>query len=873
MQKTWKFLQLESPWGKVVILLVLALLYGALFLPLITFVGRASAALVAVPVAAAGWLFGPLAGFVAGLLSIGLHTGLFFLLNGVEGVTSLLADWPGNLMVIAAGYSVGLIRKELGERARMGIELSSRERFISILSLAARDVLDPNLAHDDRYFYLASHLANLFMADYAYVLGWNASRGEMTLLTTTRPNIQHTADFALESDNSASHSLVIANNQALVLNSDSPPSLVNLATLRELSLPPHSEFALPLVSGKYQFGAVVFGFESPRHISAQEIIFAPLAGSQVALALRIAEQDAQIKKQLREAQSLSNIGRALSETEKVGLETLLQLIADSTQELIPVAQKVVLHLLDAENQVLIPRAVAGESQTPNSKLNMRLGEGIAGQVIASGKSISIPDVQTDQRFLYPTHSLQYRSLIVAPIKKQQQKVLGSLSIDSKQANAFTPDDERLLELLGVQAAIAIENASLLETIRQDLQEIRALHHIGRALATTLNPDELFSDTVNLLFELFGFYHIQIFVADTLRNKMVARAASGEHAAQLLEGGYEIEIGAGIVGHVAEIGEPFVTNNVEAVVFYMRHPLLTETQSELTIPIKTSNQVLGVLDIQERPPRQFSPRQMNLMAAVADQLAVALEKANLYQELQTALHQEKEMRDCLIQNERLALAGKLLASVSHELNNPLQAIQNALFLIQEDEHLSKQGKQDLSIILAETERMASLISRLRATYRAAQAEDFQPTLLNDIVEDVHALTATYMRHRKITFNFHPDPDLPLIPVIPDKIRQVVLNLVINAIEAMPEGGQLTILTAYLPQSQQAQMTFLDTGAGINPAIQDRIFEPFVTDKETGTGLGLTITADIIRQHQGEIRARNNPSGGAIFEVCLPIRREE
>lgn len=872
IQKTWRFLQPESSREKVVILLLMTLLYGALFHPLVAFAGPASAALVAGPVAATGWFFGPGAGLIAGVLSIGLNAGLFYLLDGIEGVTFLLTGWPGNLMVIAAGYSVGLIRKEFGERARIGIELSSRERFISILGLAARDVLDPKLAQD-RYFYLASHLANLFVADYAYVLQWNESQGEMTLLTTTSPHVKHAANFALERDKAAPHSIFIGNNQALVLSKDAPPSLVNFATLRELSLPANSEFVLPLVAGEYKFGVAVFGFASPYRASVQEIIFAQLAGSQVALALWTAEQDVRIKKQLREANTLSNIERALSETEKVGLETLLQLIVDSAQELIPAAQKVVLHLVDTDKQVLIPRAVAGAGNTPRLNLNMRLGEGIAGQVIAAGNSVSISDVRTNPRFISQTIPVQYRSLVVAPIKKSQQNVIGTISIDSEHSNAFTPDDERLLDALGVHAAIAIENASLLETTRQDLQEISALHHIGSALAATLQPDELFHDTVNLLLELFGFYHVQIFVADPQQNKMVVRAASGEHAAQLLESSHEIEIGAGIVGHVAEIGEPFVTNNVEAVVFYMRHPLLTETQSELTVPIKTDNQVLGVLDIQERPPRQFSPRQMNLMMAVADQLAVALQKANLYQELQTALRQEKEMRAQLLQSERLALAGRLLASVSHELNNPLQAIQNALFLIREDEQLSPQGRQDLNIILAEAERMASLIGRLRATYRAAQAEDFQEVLLNDMIEDVHALTSTYMRHRNIVFTFHPDPGLLPIPVIPDKIRQVILNLFMNAIEAMQNGGELTVSTHYLPKQGQARMTFSDTGPGIQPDLQDRIFEPFVTNKQNGTGLGLTITADIVRQHRGKIQACNNPSGGAAFEVYLPTQRDK
>src|SRR5690606_3022052 len=215
------------------------------------------------------------------------------------------------------------------------------------------------------------------------------------------------------------------------------------------------------------------------------------------------------------------------------------------------------------------------------------------------------------------------------------------------------------------------------------------------------------------------------------------------------------------------------------------------------------------------------------------------KAELYQELQNSLQQEKAMRNQLIQNERLAAIGRLLASVSHELNNPLQAIQNALFLLKEEQGLSEQGKQDLNIVLAESERMASMIKRLRDTYRPMRAEDFRQTQLNALIEDVYALVAGHLRHNQITFEFFPDPELQPIPALTDQLRQAILNLVINAVEAMPSGGKLTIYTEFLPTTEEALITIVDTGKGIAANIMDNIFEAFNTDKEKGTGLGLTI----------------------------------
>jgi signal transduction histidine kinase len=343
----------------------------------------------------------------------------------------------------------------------------------------------------------------------------------------------------------------------------------------------------------------------------------------------------------------------------------------------------------------------------------------------------------------------------------------------------------------------------------------------------------------------------------------------EKSARLLQQGFRLPRGLGVISHVIETATPFFTNNVNDVIFFFRNPLLPDTQSELAVPIKVEGEVVGVLDIQHTAARRLTAGDLQLMTAVADQLSVALQKANLYTNLQTALQQEQTMRSQLIQSERLALVGRLLASVSHELNNPLQAIQNALFLLKEEANLSGQARQDLDVILAEAERMAALIERLRSAYRPARVRDFLPVDLNNLIEDVHTLITTHMRHKEITFEFVPEENLPAVSGSPDQIRQVALNLFLNAIEVMKPGGRITVLTRGLPHQNEVLLTVKDTGPGIDLEILPHIFEPFITSKHTGTGIGLTITHDIIEQHHGRIEAQNNPQGGAIFNIWLPM----
>jgi len=501
---------------------------------------------------------------------------------------------------------------------------------------------------------------------------------------------------------------------------------------------------------------------------------------------------------------------------------------------------------------------------------LEIGSGLAGKAARKLKTVSIADLSRIRNPVL-TQSISgegFISYYAVPLIAKEE-LQGVLEIFHRATLAPDPEWLTVLETLAAQAALSIQNASLLEATQESLKEVNALYRISQSLTGSLDPDQLMKDVVELLHKNFGFYHVQIYLVDPDGKEMVAGHGGGELGDRLLENGYRLPVGMGIIGHVAETGQAFTTNDVDQVIFFVRNPLLPETLSEMCVPIKIEDQVLGVLDIQHTYPNRLTERQMHLMEAVADQLAVSLQKANLYAKLQDSLRQEKSMRGQLIQSERLALVGRLLASVSHELNNPLQAIQNALFLLKDEEHLSPQGKQDLDVILSEAERMASLIERLRSAYRPGRVKDFRPVELNDLIEDVHTLITTLLRQKQIAFELHPDPDLPPFSGMSDQMRQVVLNLFLNAIEVMKPGGRLIVRTLNLPQQNEVLLTVKDTGPGIDPDLLPRIFDAFITDKQTGTGLGLTITRDIIEQHFGRIEAENDPDGGAVFRVWLPI----
>lgn len=832
---------------------------------------------VIIPVIAAGWFYGIRGGLIFGMIAIFLDIILIRIFQ-VKNIQEYLLNHEmetfflsGHFLILMAGLSIGRFRQMNNSRIGMESKLLQSTRFLSQLNNMTHSIIAAQ-DFDLMMQILATDLTTLLEADSCYITRWdpekkqvfpvatNAKAGHPFLTMNYPTGEKNLTLSALE----AEQILVVENSRNTLLSS---PQIIQ--RFSEASF-----ISIPLIYGKYKLGAAIAGFNKSNQFTAEKLEHAKQASNQIALAIWNVQQGFELKKRLQEVETLARISQALSETERIGLQTVLQLIVTSAKELIPGAEQAVIHLLDNEKQLLEAHAVSGyeNSNTNWKSIRIHLNEGVAGQVLVSGKTINLADVKKDARYVTYSEAPKYRSLMVAPVQSGEQK-LGTISVQSTLVSAFTEAESRLLSALGTQAAIAIENAHLLESIQQALKESNALYRITQGLVASLDPQELLKDAVNLLQKNFGYYHVQIYVLEPEDGELVLREGSGEIGRKLKATGHSLRPGDGIVGYAAETAEPFFTNDVDKVHFFVRNPLLPDTKSELAVPVKIGRRVLGILDIQQVPPGYLTQRDIQLVSAVADQLAVALQKANLYEELQISLEQEKAIRTQLVQNERLAVMGRLLASVSHELNNPLQAIQNALFLLKEEKDISTQGKQDLNIVLAESERMANMIEQLRATYRPIQTEDFRPTQINEIIEDVYALISPHLRHSQIAFEFHPDPELPSIPALSDQIRQVALNLLMNAIEAMPSGGNLTVNTMLLEDTNEILFTVSDTGSGISPSILPNIFEAFVTNKQQGTGLGLTISYDIVIKHRGLITAENNESRGSIFKVWLPTKNRE
>jgi PAS domain S-box-containing protein len=230
-------------------------------------------------------------------------------------------------------------------------------------------------------------------------------------------------------------------------------------------------------------------------------------------------------------------------------------------------------------------------------------------------------------------------------------------------------------------------------------------------------------------------------------------------------------------------------------------------------------------------------------------------------------EKRTSQEALLRAERLAIAGRLGASLAHEINNPLQSVIGCLGLAGEMLDDGAEVRDYLEIAMEELERAADIVNQLRDLSREPDTERV-PSDLNALVEKTLLLTRKRCQQRRVEVAWSPATELPAVPLAHDRVQQVLLNLVLNALEAMPEGGQLHVSTALSSKPSGVRATFTDTGVGIEPERLPGIFEPFHSTRPEGMGLGLYISKNIVEEHGGQIEVDSCLDEGTTFTVWLP-----
>ena len=450
--------------------------------------------------------------------------------------------------------------------------------------------------------------------------------------------------------------------------------------------------------------------------------------------------------------------------------------------------------------------------------------------------------------------------------RSRDRVVGTLLVAG--ARDIDPAGLDLLGAIGSQVGGAIERARLFEAVQRRSEDLAILNDITRVVTSSLDLDTVLTRAMRGIREILRVEAGSLILADEDSGELRFRKTLSREQEMIPDA--SLRPGQGLVGQVVATLEPVMVNDAAHDARFSPHIDLIRgfvTRNILVTPLIVKDRAVGAIEVINKIDGPFNNDDLELLQFLAASVAVAVENAQLYGELAEFTRQLERSQEQLIQAEKLAATGRLAASIAHEINNPLQAIHNCLHLIIRRRLGEEKEKYYLNMAQEEVQRLIGIVQRTLDFYRPSGGREVL-TEVNTLVESVLALANKRLEHGKVRVQRRFSPDLPKLRAVADQLTQVFLNLVINAVEAMPEGGDLTIAT--LQDNGRVHVRFSDAGPGINPEEAKKIFEPFYTTKRSGTGLGLAVSYGIIQRHGGEITVESAPGRGATFVVSLPVQ---
>ncbi|HEX2912681.1 MAG TPA: GAF domain-containing protein [Chloroflexia bacterium] len=465
------------------------------------------------------------------------------------------------------------------------------------------------------------------------------------------------------------------------------------------------------------------------------------------------------------------------------------------------------------------------------------------------------------------------------IQGQPKGVISCYSVDSTPP----PDSElRLLMTIANQTSLAVQNAELFREQQRRADQLRAVGEIGRKIGSILSMDELLPFITGLLQQTFDYYIVSILLIDPDRPREMILQASHCWNPKMVTLGTRMNIDThdSLVAWVANHGEPAIIPNVSLEPRYAEYGEPGLVKSEMVVPIKRGQQVIGVIDVASTLLNGFDDTDLATMQALAEQVSIALENARLYTQVNRVVIQLTNANVEL--EEATRHKSEFLANMSHELRTPLNAIIGFSEVLLDELFggLNDKQKRYANNILTSGRHLLTLVNdvldlaKVEAGRMELYPEDFNP---DEAIQDVESIISVSANKKGLIVQNRFEAKLASVKADKSKFKQVLYNLLSNAVKFTPESGKILVGNHLHTENGQDYLAIWvkDTGIGIRREDHLRIFEEFrqvdssYSRQHQGTGLGLALSKRLIELHGGRIWVESEPGVGSIFTFILPL----
>jgi len=575
-------------------------------------------------------------------------------------------------------------------------------------------------------------------------------------------------------------------------------------------------------------------------------------------------------RRLEQQRTLYAIGQEI--VSKLELKVILDKIIKSAIELLKVEAGSIL-LWENRKQTYVYVIAQGLTEALIGKEISPTSRGVGGEVLRTKRPVLYKHYDTHPNRLPELDAYHLKEVLGVPLTVREMVIGAMIVCTTDPDKHFEENEINLLSSLAQQAAIAIGNAQLYEDSLTKIKQLTALYEVGKKLSSTFDLDELLTSALELLKEQWGYPLCTILLIDPDKNELYIRQVIGRNIEEVKDIRFRVGVD-GIVGWVANTGEPLYVPDVSKEPRYI--PGSPEGKSEAAFPLKVRERVIGVLDVESREVYGFDEEDLKALAAFASQVGIFIENAQLFSDLKQTLQELKQAQDQMVQAEKLRAMGEMASGVAHDFNNVLAAILgNIQLLLHSFEHYGPEEiKERLKTIEKASKDGAETVRRIQEFTGKRRDREFIPLSLNDLINEVIAITEPRWKDQTQKKGIHIElvKHLGKVPPIlgnPSELREVLTNIIFNAVDAMPKGGKITLSTQ--PHSEDwVEMRIEDTGIGMSEEVKKRIFDPFFTTKGvTSSGLGMSVSYGIIKRHGGEILVESEPEKGTTFILHLPM----
>ena len=519
-------------------------------------------------------------------------------------------------------------------------------------------------------------------------------------------------------------------------------------------------------------------------------------------------------------------------------------------------------LINPDTGRLKTEVQTGVTGGPGAVQELKPGHGVTGWCALNRRSLLVPDVHLEPRYISVRPST--RCEMAAPLLLGEQ-VIGIVDLESDRPAAFSPADLAALEQLATEAAQVMQRLWELGHLRGKARQLEALISAGQSLVTKLEEQALFDTFTREARRMFDARACGLYLYDAARHTLRCTALTSANPIPAPAGDHPLD--SCLFSSPVHTRRPIWFSEIQSPDYRDLPDLPADSslRSVLATPLLCEGEVLGVLAVFHDHLQRYDNDGKRLSSAFASLGAVALQNTRLYSRV-------FQSEDVLRKNERLTTLGLLAAEIAHEIRNPLTVIKLLHGGLGLDFPNGDPRRTDLRVIAEKLDQLEAIVTRVLG-FAKAPSSLHSRWLLADIIQDTLMLVRLKLAQHKVSVAFEP-PARPLfVEVHKGQIQQVLLNLLLNATHAMPEGGtiRIAIATTTRPGHALACIDLADTGAGVDPAIRERIFDSFLSGRPDGTGLGLAIAKRILLGHHGDITLLATGPTGTTMRVTLPLAR--